>query len=405
MDDGNLQVSREGGASWTEVSSNVPGVTPGTYVSRITPSATGPGVAYAAFDAHRDGDFAPHVFRTHDFGQSWEPLMAGLPSGSVNDIIEHPDNPDVLFLGTEHHLFASTDAGATWARWPGMPTTHYDDLVIHPREKDLVLGTHGRSIWIVDDTRPLAEWTADVAAAPAHLFSPRRATIFTYWKDTSYRGQAEFAGTNPLDGALITYKLGAGNGEALMRISRQGGEVVREYRVPSSEGVHRVNWDLRHPARLGSGPERWRPFQDDRLPRSVANQGHFVSPGTYTVTLEARGSTVTTTLEVRGDPEMPLTQAQYEEREAFLTGLMELQGEFAEALGAAPAFGPGRRQAEAGLSDAERAIRRHRGAVMSVYRSMNGGGVRQGSLYPPTETQKAMVEAAREALREYRDLR
>ncbi|MGW8268690.1 MAG: WD40/YVTN/BNR-like repeat-containing protein, partial [Longimicrobiales bacterium] len=105
MDDGNLQVSRDGGATWVEVSGNVPGIRPGTYVSRITPSSGAPGTAYAAFDAHRDGDFSPYLFRTEDFGATWEPLMAGLPSGSVNEIIEHPDNPDVLFLGSEHHLF------------------------------------------------------------------------------------------------------------------------------------------------------------------------------------------------------------------------------------------------------------------------------------------------------------
>jgi photosystem II stability/assembly factor-like uncharacterized protein len=398
MDDGNLQVSRDGGATWMEVSGNVPGVAPGTYVSRITPSASGPGAAYAAFDAHRDGDFSPYLFRTTDFGSSWEPLMAGLPSGSVNDVIEHPENPDVLFLGTEHHLFASTDAGAAWAKWPGLPTTHYDDLLIHPREQDLVIGTHGRSIWIVDDTRPLAEWSASVESADAHIFSVRQATIFTYWKDTSYRGQAEFAGTNPVDGAIITYNLGAGDGEALLRVARADGEVIREYRVPSDEGVHRVNWDLRHSARRGADPERWRPFQHDQLPRSVANQGHFVSPGTYTLTLEARGASVSTEVEVRGDPEMPLTQGQYEEREAFLTSLVELQAEFAEVLGAAPGFGPGRGQQEEGLSPEERELRQHRSAIMSVYRSLNGGGVRQGSLYPPTASHRAMVEAARRAL-------
>ena len=88
MDDGNLQVSTDGGAAWSEVSGNVPGLRPGTYVSRITPSATGLGVAYAAFDGHRDGDFSPYLFRTDDFGNSWEPLMAGLPSGSVNAMVE-----------------------------------------------------------------------------------------------------------------------------------------------------------------------------------------------------------------------------------------------------------------------------------------------------------------------------
>lgn len=401
MDDGNLQLTRDGGSTWTEVSGNVQGVPVGTYVSRITPSAAAPGTAYAAFDAHRDGDFAPYLFRTTDFGASWEPIVNGLPSGSVNEIIEHPDNTDVLFAGTEHHIFVSTDAGASWAQFKNMPTTHYDDLLIHPREKDLVIGTHGQSIWVLDDTRPLAEWNAEVAAAAAHLFTVRQATIFTYWKDTSYRGQAEFAGENPVDGAIVTYKLGAGGGDAFLRVTRADGEVVREYELPGGEGVHRVNWDLRHPARLDAGPEPWQGFSGERYHRNLANRGHFVSPGSYTLTLEARGTTVSTTVEVRGDPEMPLTQAQYEERETFLTDLQALQAEFTQALGSAPAFGRGGRQQTQGMTEAQRDLAQHRRNVSSIFQALNGGGVRQGSLYPPTQAQRERVEAARTALRAY----
>jgi hypothetical protein len=328
--------------------------------------------------------------------------MAGLPSGSVNEIIEHPDALNVLFLGTEHHLFVSTDAGAHWAGWPGMPTTLYDDLLIHPREKDLVIGTHGRAIWILDDTRPLTEWNADVAAAPVHLFTVRQATIFTYWKDTSYRAQAAFAGENPLDGAIITYKLGPGSGEALLRVTNSEERVIREYRVPTGEGLHRVNWDLRYPSPPDTTPERWVPFQDAQLPRSVEDRGHFVSPGSYTLTLEARGRSVSTTLTVRGDPEMPHTQAQYEERESFLNEVVALQEEFNQVLGSAQAFGFGGRREDPDATPQERALQQHRRQLTGVYNSLNGSGVRQGSLYPPTQTQRAIVQSAREALREYR---
>ncbi|MFH1763777.1 MAG: hypothetical protein ABIF09_06250 [Gemmatimonadota bacterium] len=401
MDDGNLQLSRDGGATWTEASANVDGIRPGTYVSRITPSGLAPGAAYAAFDGHRDGDFSPYIFRTTDFGVTWQPLMAGLPSGSVNDVIEHPDNPNVLFLGTEHHLFVSTDAGAGWAKWPGIPTTHFDDLLIHPREKDLVIGTHGQSIWILDDTRPLAEWTPAAANADAHLFSIRPATIFTYWKDTSYRGQAEFAGENPVDGAIITYKLGTGTGDAILTISRTNGEVVREYRVPSEEGVHRVNWDLRHPVGPITELENWAAFEHDLLPRNIEDRGHFVSPGTYSVTLAARGTTTSTAMVVKGDPEMPLTQSQYEEREAFLTGLQALQAEFTRVLGPGGGFGRGGSGQAQGITEAQQALAQHRRNVGSVYQALNGGGVRQGSLYPPTRAHRELVEAARAALEAY----
>ena len=318
----------------------------------------------------------------------------------MNEVIEHPDNPDVLFVGTEHHLFVSTDAGGGWAKWPGIPTTHIDDLVIHPRERDLVIGTHGQSIWILDDTRPLAEWTAEAVGADAHLFSIRPAAIFTYWKDTSYRGQAEFAGENPVDGAIITYKLGPGAGEAHLTIARENGEVVREFMVPREEGLHRINWDLRHSVAPVAELEPWAPFDDSELPRSVEDRGHFVSPGSYTVSLAARGTTVSTTVEVRGDPEMPLTQTQYEEREAFLTGVQALLARFTEVLGAAQGGGRGGGggQAAEEMTESERILSQHRRNVSSVYEALNGGGVRQGSLYPPTAAQRERVEAARRAL-------
>ncbi len=182
IDDGNIQVSRDQGLNWTEVSANLPRELRGTYPSRVLGSLRGEGVAYLTLDAHRDGDFNPYVFRTTDFGQSWENITNNLPTGSANVIVEHPDNPDVLFVGTEHALFVSFDAGAGWVKMPNFPTTHYDDLVIHPRDKDLVAGTHGRSIYILDDTQPLAELPN--RKPDAHLFTIPLGTLKNYWKDT-----------------------------------------------------------------------------------------------------------------------------------------------------------------------------------------------------------------------------
>jgi photosystem II stability/assembly factor-like uncharacterized protein len=403
FDDGNLQLTRDGGRTWTEVSRNVRGVPDHTYVSRVATSTRGPGVAYATFDAHRDGDFAPYVFRTDDFGVSWTPLHAGLPSmGSVNVIVEHPDNPNVLLLGTEHALFASTNAGASWARVPNLPTTAYDDLVIHPREKDLVIGTHGRSIWILDDTRPFVEWAA--APGPVHLFSVAPATIKIYRKDTSYRGQAEYAGENPPDGALVTYRLGPGSGPAVLRVARADGDVIREISVPSDEGTHRVNWDLRHPVR--DRDDIWERHEAPGLARPVEDRGPFVSPGRYTVTVESRGSSASQEVEVRGDPDMPITVAQYQERERFMLEVQALEEEIStlmRARGLAPRgfrFGP-----PAGPPDSPEArLRQVARRVQGVFRSMNGGGVRPGTLYPPTATQQRAIEEARRELAAVREL-
>lgn len=316
-DDGNVQLSRDQGQSWTEVSGRIQGLPDGSYVSRVEASAHDLGTAYVTFDRHRDGDFAPYIYKTTDFGSTWTPLHAGLPEGSVNVIVEHPDNANVLFVGTEHAPWISTDGGASWTRIPNLPSTSYDDMVIHPREKDLVMGTHGRSIWILDDTRALGEWTAETHSAPAHLFSIGDGTLFRYRKDNSYRGQAEFGGVNPPDGVEITYRLGAGSGDALLEVARMDGTPVRVLRVPATAGLHRVNWNLRHGD--VNEPDTWERWSDPDYPRPPSNRGGpFVSPGTYTVTLRARGTTSQATVRVHGDPLLEHTEADYRAAEAFL---------------------------------------------------------------------------------------
>ncbi|MGH7445083.1 MAG: hypothetical protein ACREKM_09415, partial [Longimicrobiales bacterium] len=286
-DDGNVQVSRDGGSTWTEVGRNVTGVASGTYVSRVTPSSAGAGTAYVAFDGHRHGDFRPYVFRTTDFGESWTPLVNGLPAnGVVNEVIEALDNPEVLYAGTENGLYFSGDAGANWIEFAQLPSTLYDDLLIHPREHDLVVGTHGRSILILDDVRPLASWSADAAAADAHLFPIRRATTFHYWKDTSYRAQATYAGENPPDGAILTYWIGSAAPQATITVSDASGQTIRTLQSDATRGLHRTTWDL-----------RYEPPQDDdddedeaddprnralpRPPHDMGARGAFVAPGTY----------------------------------------------------------------------------------------------------------------------------
>ncbi len=270
-------------------------------------------------------------------------------------------------------------------------------LVIHPREKDLVIGTHGQSIWVLDDTRPLAEWNAAVASADAHLFNTSRATIFNYRKDTSYRGQAEFAGQNPVSGALITYALGPGGGEATLRVTTADGRVVRELAVPSDPGMHRVNWDLRH--RTSDATERWSPHDGSTLARPIGSQGPWVSPGKYTLTLEARGTVSTRTLDVRGDPMLPLSQTDYEARENFLLELMEVPGKIQAARpelrcpgGRGGGFGGGPQRPQ-GVDGELCQIRR---TAQQLIQGLSGGGVRPGTLYPPTQdhrARKASLEA------------
>ena len=372
FDDGNVQLSRDGGRTFSEVSGNVPGLPTNTYPSRLLASTRGPNVAYATFDAHRDGDFAPYVYRTEDYGRTWTPLHDDLPTGSVNVIVEHPDNPDVLFIGTEHHAFASTDNGGSWAKMPNLPTTAYDDMKIHPRDKDLVFGTHGRGIWVLDDIRPFAEMHE--ATAAVHLFSIPAREMFVYWKDTSYRADAEYAGENPPDGVEITYRLGMGTGTALMTVTNRDGERVAAMEVPSSPGVHRVNWDLR----WNDGEDTWQRFESDLLARPTGGRGAWVSPGEYTVTVEARGESDSRTVQVLPDPMSDITQLEYEEREDFMLQLEALEAE-------------AERRMEAGdlTNDEMRSIVRSVGT-----NGMNGGGVRPGTLRPPTQQQWNQLRAA-----------
>lgn len=397
-DDGNVQVSRDGGRTWTEVWRNIRGAPNGAFVSRVTASRAAPGAAYVTYDAHRDGDFAPYIYYTADYGRTWAPRMTGLPSGSVNVIAEHHVNPRLLFLGTEHSLFASGDAGATWTRFMSdLPTTLFDDIEIHPRDNDLVLGTHGRSIWILDDIAPLVEWSATVASHPAHLFAIRPATIFHYWKDQSYRGQGAYAGENPPFGAIISYHFSRTAEQATVTVEDASGRVIRRLEGPGTPGViHRVMWDLRHeppPGGTGGGEEESAQAAP-RLAQPVGARGPFVSPGAYTVVLQGGGATVRQPVTVKGDPLMPLTDAQYREREAFLVGVLALQQRawnVAQRAGIRMQGGFGPPPAAAPGDSLAAARNRLTGAfrgLNGLASELNGGGVRPGSLYPPTETQK-----------------
>ena len=149
-DDGNLQVTKDG-RHWTNVVGNVPGLPKGTYVSRVVASRAGEGTAFATFDGHRMGDFNVYVYETNDYGKTWRSIAANLPKngGIVHVIREHPRNPNLLFVGTEFGLFASYDRGGHWMQIKqNLPTVPVDDILIHPRDNDLILATHGRSIWV-----------------------------------------------------------------------------------------------------------------------------------------------------------------------------------------------------------------------------------------------------------------
>jgi photosystem II stability/assembly factor-like uncharacterized protein len=308
--DGNVQVSRDDGATWTNVVGAVPGVPKETHVSRIEASHFDPGTAYVTFDGHRTDDHKPYVFVTRDYGKSWTSISGTLPPGNVNVIREDPRNPRLLYLGTEYAFYISVDGGREWKRFMnGLPTVRIDDILVHPRDNDLIVGTHGRSIWIVDDITPLQQLTDAVTEADVHLFDIRPATAWV--ADTMLSrglgGAKHFFGQNPPRGAAIAYYLksasapmasSAENHTVRITVSDLRGTVVRELTGTSEAGINRVQWNLAP----NPQPNQGRGFggRGGRGgPTFVA--GPTVAPGTYRVTLAAGGKELVKTVLVERD--------------------------------------------------------------------------------------------------------
>src|SRR4051812_2514612 len=176
-DDGKLQVSRDGGATFTEVGKSLPGLPPNHvyWISRVEASHFDAGTAYVSVDGHRDDDLKPYLFVTRNYGQSWESVAGDLPaSGNIQVVREDPKNKDLLYVGTEFGLYTSLDGGKSWQKFMNnLPTVRVDDILVHPRDNDLIVGTHGRSVWIADDISPLQQMTAEVRQQDAVLFDIR----------------------------------------------------------------------------------------------------------------------------------------------------------------------------------------------------------------------------------------
>ena len=285
-DDGNLQVSRDGGATWNEVGKNIPGGTREYYVSRVEASHFDAGTAYVSLDGHRHDDLRPYVFVTRDYGRTWEPISAGLPDfGNVNTIRQDPRSRNLLYAGTEFGFFVSLDEGKTWKRFMNnLPTVRIDEVLVHPRENDLVLATHGRSIYIMDDVTALQELTPEIVAADAHLFQPREAVL---WKNDrtlsrSVTGAKHFRGTSAPFGTAISYYLKAPATTVKLTITDVStGRVFRDLVASRDAGLNRIQWDLRGNAPPqesgragGGGDEEERPL---------------ATPGIYKITLAVGG--------------------------------------------------------------------------------------------------------------------
>jgi photosystem II stability/assembly factor-like uncharacterized protein len=255
--DGNVQVSRDGGSTWKNVAGHVPGVPEETHVSRVEPSRYDAGTCYVTFDGHRTDDHRPYVFKTTDFGESWTSIAANLPEGHVNVIREDPRNRNLLYLGTEYAFYVSRNGGREWKRFmAGLPTVRIDDVIVHPRENDLILGTHGRSIYIMDDITALQQLTDAATAADAALLDIRPAVVWTsdIQKAITVGAAKHFRGQNPPRGSAISYWLKSEPaGEVRLSISDVTGREIRSIAGTRTAGLHRVQWDLGTTVGAGRG--------------------------------------------------------------------------------------------------------------------------------------------------------
>jgi len=286
-DDGKVWVTEDEGAHWTDLTANLAAETHGQWMSRIEAGWQDAAVAYLAVDAHRTGNFSPLAYRTGDGGKTWEKISSDLPAaGPVKVVREDPKNPNLLFAGTEFGLFVSFNRGGHWVKFAGLPTVAVDDILVHPRERDLVLATHGRSLYIVDDIRALEEMTADVEAKEAYLFPPRAGfgrhllPSFVDWG-----GKAVFAGENPPEGTLLTFYVKELNGEpARVKITNGEGQTVVKMKLTPVPGLNRFSWDLR--------PSK------EVLTEYGGEGAKFVRPGDYTVSITYGKTASTQTLHV-----------------------------------------------------------------------------------------------------------
>jgi photosystem II stability/assembly factor-like uncharacterized protein len=353
-DDGLIQVTADGGRNWSNVTP--PDLKPWAKVSIMDASHFDANTAYAAINTFRLDDLRPHIYRTRDGGKSWAHIAAGIPEGGIVNVVrEDPKRRGLLFAGTEQAIYVSFDEGDRWQSLRlNMPATSIRDLVI--KDDDLVVGTHGRSFWILDDITPLRQVDAKIAASEAFLYKPQDAWRVRWNMNTDTPlPPDEPAGQNPPDGAVIDYWLkNPAPGPVVLEILDGAGRVIRQYssadpvppvrdegnaprywirpeRVPSrTTGMHRFVWDLHHtPPKVFtySYPIAATPYDTAREPT-----GPWVLPGRYTVKLTVSGVSQTQPLLVKVDPRVKTPRAGLEQQFALSRRLYDTIGRLFDAI-------------------------------------------------------------------------
>ena len=378
-DDGNVQLTRDGGKTWTNTVRNIRGLPKASWVSWVEASRFDAATAYAAFDRHTFGDMDPHVYVTRDFGRSWTRIadQAQGVRGYAHVIKEDIVDPDLLFLGTEFGLWISIDGGARWAAFKGgkFPAVAVRDLAIQPRDHDLVIATHGRGIWIIDDLTPLRHLDTAVLDAELSLLPnrPQQQRLQGYggWS----RGDAVFVGENAPGGAVITYHQKTRHlfGKLKLEILDAKGKVIDTLPASKRRGINRVEWAMTvKPPRTPQGATL----------AGAATYGPRVLPGRYTVRLTKNGQVFEAPLDIGLDP-----RATYslDERKAQFDAAMRVHGLFERMADLSDRIVGLREQAKAraaALADGDRArqrltalVERLEGVRRQIVATKEGGAI------------------------------
>ncbi len=333
-DDGNLQVTTDAGKTWTNVIRNVPKLAANSGVSHVEPSRTNAQLVYVSFERHMLDDFRPYIFKTADGGKSWKNITGNLPAKAYVQVVrEDPKNSNLLYAGTELGLFASYNGGNDWIRLglKNLPHVAVHDVKIHPRENDLILGTHGRSLWIVDDATPIQQMSSELVSREMHLFPVRPALRFAS-RFTRYGiGDKVFTGPNPSYGALITYYLKDKPDDKTafkVEIFDQAGQLVQALNRPSKEkGLNRVAWNLRF-----GGAEVRQPPPEEETATAGSPRGPQVVPGNYLVRLTLGEKKLEERVEVRLDPTVNTSLADLQSQLDLTIKLRDMQSAANTAL-------------------------------------------------------------------------
>jgi photosystem II stability/assembly factor-like uncharacterized protein len=319
-DDGNVQVTRDGGKHWTNVAKNVSGLPAGTWVSTIEASHFDPAIAYATFDGHAAGDMKTHVYRTNDYGKTWATLSTPELTGYAHVVREDLVNASLLFVGTEFGLFLSIDSGAHWAQFKGsLPNVAVRDIAIHPRESDLLLATHGRGIYILDDLTPIRALTPELLAKDLVMLPSRPSVLALPAGEQRFDGDSEFQGRTLPEAAAIVYYQKKRHifGDLKLDIYDPKGQLLTSLQGDKRRGLNRVQW-----------PERAKPPKMPPAAGLVENEFVFYGPqaqeGTYTVKLTKGKETYSSEVKLVPDPRSKSTAADRDLQHKTVTQLYDM---------------------------------------------------------------------------------